>query len=160
VTEVRDETAEAWRRGNLRSRLLRGAKVLGELWRSGARCAAEWSAVCPCDPQGIFCKAKERWVKIYGELHGQEEVAWLRRDGGRFGLLLAMTVRQCEATGLTLLVEVPGGKEPIRVGAKGTSWETLLDLAALRSTPDYNDALGAVLKIQLSERLSVNYPAL
>jgi hypothetical protein len=156
VTEVRDETAEAWHRGNLRSRLLRGAKVLGELWRSGARCAAEWSAVCPCDPQGIFCRAKERWVKIYGELNGEEEVAQLRRDGGRFGLLLAMTVRQFEATGLTLLVEVPGGEEPIRVGAKGTSWETLLDLAALRSTPDYTAALGAVLKIQLAERLSKN----
>jgi hypothetical protein len=154
MTEDRDESFVRWQRAHLRARLLRGAKVLGTLWRTGARCKGEWSAVCPCDPQGIFCRAKERWVKIFGELHGEEEVARLRRDGGRFGLLLAMTVRQFEATGLTLLVEVPGGKEPIRVGANGTSWKTLLDLAALRSTPDYDDALGAVLKIQLAERRS------
>jgi hypothetical protein len=156
MTEIHDEAYAGWQRAHLRARLLRGAKVLGTLWRSGARCEGEWSAVCPCEPQGIFCRAKERWVKIFGELHGEEEVARLRRDGGRFGLLLAMTVRQFEATGLTLLIELPGGKEPIRVGANGTSWKTLLDLAALRSTPDYDDALGDVLKIQLAERRSTS----
>ena len=133
-------------------RLLRGAEVLGELWRSGVRCTTGgWGSTCSCSPPVDFCVAKRRWIDLYCALHG-EEASWIRSNGGPFDLILAMSVRQFEATGITALVQVPGSEVPIRVGPDGTVWQTIADLGALYSTAEYDAALKDVLRVQRSFR--------
>jgi len=94
-----------------KERLLKGAKVLGDFWRAGARCTEEWSSFgasldpsyglgCVCEAKSKFCKAKAQWVG-------------LAKDDGRvsaegpFDVALMMTAEEWDRTGLTLKVEIP-----------------------------------------------------
>lgn len=138
---------EEVRRQTLSNRLLRGAEVLGELRRRGLFCSAGWSWACPCEPESDFCRAKQKWLELYCDLHGEAGARWILFLS-EFTVIEAMTVRQWHATGLTALVQVPYSKKPIRVGPHGTTWKTLVDLAALQDTADYAPALQAVLKLQ------------
>lgn len=142
------EIIKAKQRAMLPTRLLRGAEVLGNLWRSGVRCSGGWGSACSCSPRVDFCEAKRRWIDLYCELQGDEEASWIRFNGGAFDVILAMSVRQFEKTGVTALVLVPGTEIPIRIGQDGTVWQTIHDLGALDGTTDYDAALRAVLKIQ------------
>ena len=127
------------------ARLMKGAEILGDLRRRGLLCSAGWSAACPCTPPSDFCLAKAKWAALYADLHEGEDVSGLFSE---YGVIEAMTVRQWHATKLTALVEVPFSKKPIRVGPRGTTWKTLVDLAALVDTADYAAALQSVLKLQ------------
>lgn len=126
------------------SRLLRGAEILGDLRRRGLFCSNGWRATCQCEPQSEFCLAKLRWVNLYVEFQGEVDA----NLGTEFGVIEAMTVRQWHATKLTALVEVPFSRKPIRVGPRGTTWKTIVDLSALQGTSDYEPALQSVLKLQ------------
>jgi hypothetical protein len=123
-------------------RLVKGAGVLGRLWREGGRCDSGWTGFCRCSPKTDFCRAKTRWVSLLLDLHlgwpydltGEEE----------FAVVEAMTVTAFTASGLTAAVEVPGARRPLRFGRNGTIWKTLVDLA-IANDPT---AVEAVVKVQ------------
>jgi hypothetical protein len=136
----------AKQRSMLPFRLIKGAAVLGRLWRENLRCLEGWAGGCLCPAPTNFCIVKNRWLALLKELHGGLPYGL---DGSESYLILeAMTQRMFEATGLTMQVEVPGAKVPIRVGASGTTLKTISDLSELDGTADYGFALRSVLKIQ------------
>ena len=143
MAEMTDRIKEIQRQV-LSNRLVRGAETLGSFRRRGLFCSNGWRATCQCEPQSDFCLAKLRWVNLYVEFQGEVDA----NLGTEFGVIEAMTVRQWHATKLTALVEVPYSKKPIRVGPRGTTWKTIVDLSALQGTSDYEPALQAVLKLQ------------
>lgn len=134
-------------------RLQKGASHLGRLYREGQRCPSSWSRVCPCSTPNDFCLVKRQWIQLLEEYY----------DGPPFGLsgnesfyvIESMTVSQFRAVGLTALVEVPCSQIPIRVGVRGTTWKTIVDLAELQDDDAVLAvAVDAVIKIQKSEGLS------
>jgi hypothetical protein len=163
MTTIENRISEI-QKSALPSRLLRGAEILGRLYRAGQRCLSGWSRICPCQTPTDFCQAKVKWVQVNDEYY----------DGPPFGLaghepyyvIEAMRVSQFRALGLTTLVHVPtrtvidgtGGvgvveSETIRVGVKGTTWKTLLDLAALQDDDAaLAVAVDAVVKLQKADR--------
>ena len=143
------ETIAAKQRAMLPMRLLRGAEVLGSLWRDGDRCASGWSPGCECVAAGTatdFCEAKRRWVGLYIERVGAEEARWLA-TGGPFGLVMAMTEEQFAATGLTFRIQVPGDVT-ILVGQRGADLSTIRDLSRIRDPKELAEAIRAVKLIQ------------
>lgn len=129
------------------ARLLRGAEVLGRLFRSGVRCLGQWSGACPCSPPGDFCEAKRRWLGLVLEYHngryphdlvGTEDLL----------VLECMNARQFEASGLTISLAIPGVRAPIKIGRFGTVGRTILDLAAIPEGIERDEAIEAVIKIQ------------
>lgn len=148
-----ESIVDARRLAAIPSRLSRGASHLGRLYREGQRCPSAWSRICPCSTPNDFCLVKRQWIQLLEEYY----------DGPPFGLggnelfyvIEAMTVSQFRATGLTALVQVARDLPPIRVGVRGTTWKTLVDLAALQDDDAVLAvAVDAVLKIQKSEGLS------
>lgn len=112
---------------SLSERLLKGAQMLGNLWRRGKRCDRGWSlgeadilstvsplvfSGCSCAKPGDFCKARWLWITL--ALENQQEIA-----DGPFGLAWTMTAAQWDATGLTLVVESEKAGL-LRIGSKGT----------------------------------------
>ena len=147
MAEITDRIKEIQRQA-LSNRLIRGAEILGDFRRRGLFCSLGWSSGCYCSPKSDFCLAKLRWVELYCSLSDDEATSWILFGSGEFGVIEAMTVRQWHATKLTALVEVPYSKKPIRVGPRGTTWKTIVDLSALQGTADYEPALQSVLKLQ------------
>jgi len=128
-------------------RLVRGAEILGQLWRGGVRCVSEWSGICPCQTPNDFCTAKKRWLGLVRELHDGKYPHNLSGSEG-FLVLECMDQKMFDATELTILKTVPGARAPIRVGRNGTCLQTFLDLAALEGTADYAVALESIVRIQ------------
>lgn len=138
---------EAAKKSALPSRLLRGAELLGKFWKAGQRCISEWARICPCQNQTEFCQVKVKWVALADEFYGKPP--WGMSGYETFYVVEAMTVSQWRASGLTALVQVPGREEFIRVGIRGTTWKTLVDLADLQDD-EVALAVGidAVIKLQ------------
>lgn len=134
---------EAAKRSAIPARLTRGAEVLGVLWRSGVRCEGGWPFGC-CERETEFCAAKKKWIALYLELGTAGRPA----PDHPFGVIEAMSVRQFEATGITVRVELPGALVPLLIGPKGTVWKTVSDLAAIEDVVDRQLALDAVMRIQ------------
>ena len=119
------------------ARLLKGAAVLGDLWRSGARCVGRWSVTCPCEAgkETLFCQTKERWVGLFKEAYRDAHQAWTvpeladLYESDPYFIIKAMTVQMFEATGLTATISIPGTEKPIKIGPKTTSFGTLISLA-------------------------------
>ncbi len=109
-------------------------------------CSGGWSKACPCNPRSDFCEAKELWISLVEEFH--QGPPWGLTGEEPFYLAEAMTVKQWEATGLTMRILPPTGRDEIRVGARGTSFETLENLALLYGTNDYHEAMQSVIRIQ------------
>lgn len=112
----------------IQERLVKGAAVLGRLWREGNRCEMTWAQVCTCAAKSVFCTAKEQWVALFDQLMDERKlnpgISEEREIGaGIFGIVEAMTSAELSASGLTLTLEVDGiGK--VKVGPKGdTPWE-------------------------------------
>jgi hypothetical protein len=141
------ETIAAKQRAMIPSRLMKGAGVLGNLWRQGIRCRSDWSGVCPCEPKSLFCEKKALWLSLVREYNGDIYPAGLSGNEA-FLVLECMTEEMLTASGLTIVKEVPGARSPIRFGRNGTCLQTLLDLQALEGTTVYQEALDAVVKIQ------------
>jgi hypothetical protein len=139
---------EAAKKSALPSRLRLGAEHLGRLYREGQRCVSGWSRICPCFNPTPFCLVKKKWVALSDEYYGGPPFGLTSYEN--FYVIEAMTVSQFHATKLTALVEVPGGT--IRVGIRGTTWKTLVDLADLQDD-DAALAIGvdAVIKLQKAE---------
>jgi hypothetical protein len=100
-----------------------------------------------------FCLVKRQWVELLEEYYNGPPFGLSGNEP--FYVIESMTVSQFRATGLTALVDVPTAETPIRVGVRGTTWKTLVDLAALQDDDAVLAvAVDAVLKIQKSEGLS------
>lgn len=141
------ETIAAKQKAMIPTRLVRGAEVLGRLWRDGVRCRSEWSGVCPCAEPNDFCLSKKKWLGLVREFNGGVYPCGLSGTEG-FLVLECMTEEALMASGITILKSVPGARVPIRVGRNGTCLQTILDLAALEGTPEYDGAVEAVVRIQ------------
>lgn len=106
-----------------KERLLKGARLLGEAWRAGERCSEKWrlfpvdadpayAAGCACgEGRTRFCKAKVQWLGL-----AKQDSRDFVEDP--YGLALAMTASEWDATGLLLKVEFPG-VGVVAVGTKG-----------------------------------------
>ena len=142
------ERLEQLKRAGLKARLLKGAVFLGKGWKAGQRCKNGWTGTCTCGAEATsFCKDKQQWVKLLLEYHG----VWPYELTGTedFAIIEAMrSVSQFEASGLTARVELPGVETPIRFGAKGTMWTTLVDLAIIPPGEARDEAIAAVQKTQ------------
>lgn len=93
-------------------RLLNGAKLLGQLWRSGVRCGSGWSAGCLCGSPVKFCRAKEQWMRLADKAGRTVDVA------SQWAFIEAMTIDELEATGLTLTRDL-GDLGKVKVGPAG-----------------------------------------
>lgn len=140
------ERIERARRAGLSSRLMRGAKAIGEIRRLGLSCSGGWSRECPCSPRSDFCDAKALWIHLVEDLHG--EPPWGLSGDEPFYLAQAMTVEQWNATKLNIRIMPPTGSDSILVGPRGTDWGTIRTLTELYGTQDYPEALASVIKIQ------------
>ena len=132
----------------LLGRLGKGSAYLGEVRSKGLRCGGGWTSECPCGTAATaLCRGKLRWIKYLLELHDGQ---WPYELTGKepFAIIEAMTVSQFMATGLTALVELPGAEKPIRVGKRGTIWETIVHLALTVPGEDREQALKSVQDIQ------------
>lgn len=136
------------------SRLLRGAEILGRLYRAGQRCLSGWARICPCPTPTEFCQAKVKWVGVADEYYGGPPFGLAGHEP--YYVIEAMTVSQFKATKLTATVEVPDaiiGTATIYVGVRGTTWKTIADLGALQDDDAaLAVALDAVVKIQKADR--------
>jgi hypothetical protein len=131
----------------LPGRLLKGATNLGTTWRAGQRCLSDWSRICPCVAPTDFCQVKRKWIALAEEFYGAPPHGLSGNEP--FYVIEAMTLSQFRATGLTALIELPGAAMPIRVGSRGTTWKTILDLAELQDDDAVLAvAVDAVLKLQ------------
>ena len=148
------ETIAARKRAMTVPRLIKGAEVLGRLWRDGTRCRSEWSGICPCEAPNDFCVVKKKWLGLVRELCGEQPYAtpWnaphvLSGNEG-FLVLELMSRKMFEATGLTIKTARPGDRVPIRIGPKGTDFQTVIDLATIDDDAELAVAHDAVVKLQ------------
>lgn len=143
------ETIAARQKAAIPQRLVKGAAILGRLWREGVRCRSEWSGLCPCAAPTDFCLAKRKWLELVRELHDGKYPHDLSGNEG-FLVLECMDGAAFEASGLTIVKEVPGSRALIRIGREGTSRQTLLDLQEIyeKDPAHYAEAVEAVVRIQ------------
>jgi hypothetical protein len=141
------ETIIAKQKAMIPSRLIHGAEILGRLYREQVRCLGEWSAVCPCPVPNDFCLSKKKWLGLVRELHDGKYPHDL---AGHEGLLIleCMDSRMFEASGLTIVLEIPPKRALLRIGRKGTCGQTILDLVAIPAGEERDAAVEAVVRIQ------------
>ena len=86
-----------------KTRLLNGARLLGNLFRRGQATPCGW-ALCAsgvlCDHPDEWCKTRRLWVRL-----ALEEKRTL--EAGDWGLVESFTLEEFETSGVTLAVEVP-----------------------------------------------------
>lgn len=113
----------------MKERLLRGAQMLGALWRSRVRCADGWLPVCACPAPTRFCTVKQQWAEL------------ARRCGRPIeadtNLFEVMTVPEFEAAAITVRLD-----NGVSVGPKG-----FIPLQAVAGLEENRDAIPAVLKV-------------
>lgn len=126
------------------ARLLKGAGVLGRIWRDGHRCAGGWSRGCGCAAPTVFCQAKARWINLLDSLPPGHAREWTRTNDGPLFAVEAMTVDEAEASGLTFFVLAADGRRFVFGGQRGTCWKTLRDL---RKAPEAGDAVAKIQKV-------------
>lgn len=123
-------------------RLLKGAAVLGKLWRKPEdRCAFGWEitfidAECLCEPKKKFCVARTQWITLALEEDRKPEY-------GPFSLALMMTAKEWDATGLTMEVEREQ-EEPLYIGPNGVCQMT--DLVFLQEEPEVLGSISTLMK--------------
>jgi hypothetical protein len=138
---------EAVQKGVLATRLGTGAGHLVKFWREGIRCGSGWQATCNCGPgETPFCRAKIKWVGLLVELHAGKYPYDLT-GSEPFFIVEAMTVQMVKASGLIVLVEVPGARKPIKFGGLMGGWNLLPELAAM-DADDVPGVLEAVVLVQ------------
>jgi hypothetical protein len=107
----------------IEERLKNGARLLGQLFRSGQRCAGGWALSCCSAPvKTTFCRAKYQW-------HMLANSADRSCGSGPWAIVEAMTPAEFDASGLTLTAEI-SEIGTVKVGPKGQmSMADLLTLA-------------------------------
>lgn len=101
---------------DLKPRLLKGAAILGQLFRSDKdRCSSKtlWSiGECACEPKKKFCQARDLWIDL-------ALTAGRFPEEGDLGMLFMMNAEEAAATDVTLELEAEGVGR-YKVGPKGT----------------------------------------
>ncbi len=141
------ETIAAKQKLMIPQRLVKGAEVLGQLWREGVRCGGEWGNICVCQTPNDFCTAKKRFLALVRELHDGKYPYDLSGNEGIL-VLECMDAKMFEASGLTIVLEVPPKRAILRIGRKGTCGQTIVDLVSIPAGEDRDRAIEAVVKIQ------------
>jgi len=161
------EMIERARREGIPPRLVRGAKMLGESWRGGGRCALGWSALCSCPAPSEFCELKSSWVELVLDHAGLnreafDTVATLDPEDAAW-VILSMSIREFKASGITIVVrspewirrtyreirtdDAPSELEDLLFGSQGTkldlTWPSLLE--AIATADNAEDATTAWL---------------
>jgi len=113
----------------LKPRLENGASKLGHFWRSGSRCASGWRSTCACPEPRDFCLVKLKWVALLREWHGGDPYGLAGDE--EFYVIEAMTLTMVQASGLTVLVDVPGAPRPLKLGGRPDAWAILPQLAEM-----------------------------
>lgn len=124
-------------------RLKKGAEYLAKLWRENKRCPLGWSTSCSCVAPTPFCKAKLKWLGL-----AKEDKRAVLPSNDPYGLIGMMKVSEVEATGMTIIIQVPAfGK--VGFGPKGEfDVHTLLDA--------YNDPDGITSLLKLIQMIKQN----
>lgn len=130
----------------LSERLLKGAMKLGALWRSKRRCAKGWSfdpldlcmMPCACNPKTDFCNGRLLWITLAFQNGQGVDV-----DFGEYELGLMMTMKQWDASGLTMSAIVEKGGD-IKIGPKGMM--PMAHLAKLAQDPASAASIFALTK--------------
>ena len=142
-----EETIAARQKAMIPARLLKGAAVIGRLWREGVRCRGEFGPICLCEPKTDFCWVKEKWLALVREFYDGKYPYNLSGNEGIL-VLECMDAKMFEASGLTIVLEVPPNRAILRIGRKGTCGQTIVDLAAIPAGAARDAAVEAVVKIQ------------
>lgn len=103
------------------NRLVRGARVLGRMWREDGPAPCGWEPVCECPTRSRFCIAKMKWAELRLELPDREEILKITSD---YWILEVMTAPMFSATGLDIFLDIMGEKK-LTVGPSGTDLATL-----------------------------------
>lgn len=121
-------------------RLKNGAKIMGGLWKDPAqRCPAGWSIeICTCAPLKKFCQGRLKWLTLAVE-DGRD------LEEGPYGLALAMTASEWDATGLTMKIE-HAGIGMILVGSGQDSVTGMVDMGRMIDAPEVLASTLRVLK--------------
>lgn len=139
VVTIEDKIAAA-QRSILPGRLIKGAGVLGKLWRAGDVCAGGLRRACPPEClHGQFCAVREKWVGLLSE-YDPDRLAYVDPDSPMF-LVEVMTARELTETGWTVSIEYPG-QGVVKFGAKGQPWPELQEIGSS------SYVWGEVVKIQ------------
>ena len=120
---------EELRRGGIKERLAKGAGILADLWRRGIRCGSGWRKDCICPLKNEFCGAKSKWVGLLAEHHAG--IPYGLTGAEDFFVIEAMTPQMIKASGLVVLVEVPGARKPIKLGGRPESWDIFPELGVM-----------------------------
>jgi hypothetical protein len=129
MTSIVDRIEEI-RKSALPGRLKIGAGHLGRLWKEGLRCKSGWRSTCSCGlDQTVFCRTKLKWIDVLRELRGGYPYGLAGTE--EYFVIEAMTLSMVEASGLTVLVEVPGARKPVKLGGLPETWNLLPELAAM-----------------------------
>jgi hypothetical protein len=128
-------------------RLLKGAEVLGRLFRSGVFCQNGWGMICTCPVQTEFCKAKTKWLG----LASADYIGRLRPDqGSPFYLLESMRCSEADALGLECTVNFEGiGVVLVGKGSQ-IPWSTLAQYASDERKEDGRAVLMVLAKFTKS----------
>jgi len=124
-------------------RLLRGAKILGALWRSGQKCKLGWNidgtdpdlVLCRCENPTKFCAAKKQWFQLV--LCERDPIPGLN------GLALMMSGQEWDETGCGFRIG------SLVVGTSKDSRMSMRDYHALSSDPESAEKI-----IRLLERFA------
>jgi len=113
-------------------RLVKGAGILGSLWREGNRGGAAWSGICVCPAVRTFCLGKKKWLGLLRELHEGKYPHDLSGNEG-FLVLECMDEEMLKATGLTIVKVAPPGRALLRICNIDNPLGEMLKLAQTRN---------------------------
>jgi hypothetical protein len=132
---------------DIKERLLKGAKMIGQFAREGQKCeTGGWSLVCTCpEPLGKFCKAKRLWwALVQQDSEGRDLPENDLSEACEFSLFESFRISEAGASGLLATVFTRGGgRIVVGVGAGAQiSWE---QLASLSQQPEGTEGVFMVL---------------
>lgn len=129
-----------------RERLIKGAGILGSLWREGNRCGAGWSGICVCVSVKSFCLGKKKWLGLLREFHDGGYPHGLSGSEG-FLILECMDEAMLEAAGLRILKVLPPARALLRIKSEENAFSEILKAA--QSDASINEELvGPVVLVQ------------
>lgn len=116
------------------ARLLNGARLLGQLFRSGVRCnLGGWSMGC-CPNPTKFCQAKTQWMRLAEKAGREIEMT-------DWGVIEAMTFSEFSATGLTMKVDLG------EIGVVGVGSRSEIPIADFLLIAQNPESMKSVLKV-------------
>lgn len=123
-------------------RLFNGVRLLGQLWRSGVRCSAGWSATCEDGTKKTkFCGVKAQWCQMKAaQLAGLgKRVAEYTFADDPLAMIKVMGAAEIDALGFTVVFKIAGqgdAEHTIGAGTGKASSLKMADLVQLADKPD------------------------